>query len=106
MNRTYWVIGDTKIFRLSKNNCQRLLAAIVASEARLEGSDSFSFYKTYLNNTGKAGELIEGITLGRADAAFSVSIPAGNEEIFDRWMGGNYREEPLEITGRRSDESI
>lgn len=94
--RTYWVVGENPHFRLSKDNCQRLIAALVASGGRIEDSDTFSFYKSFLN-IPKKGELIEGITLGRADAIFSISIPAGNELIFDRWMGGSFLEKPSKI---------
>lgn len=99
IDRNYYIVGEHPPFRLSKDNCQRLIAALVAANARIEDSDTFSFYKGYINKKDNKGDLIEGITLGRADAIFSISIPVGNEEIFDRWMGGNIRELPPEIHG-------
>jgi hypothetical protein len=88
--RNNYIVGDHPPFRLSKDNCQKLLAALVACGGRINDTDNFSFDRT-------TGKLYEGITLGRADALFSISIPAGREEIFDYWMGENIRELPPEI---------
>lgn len=88
--RNFYVIGEDPPFRLSKDRCQRLLAAIVASSARITDSDTFSFHHG-------TGALQQGITLGRADAIFMISIPEGSEKIFDHHMGENIREIPPEV---------
>jgi hypothetical protein len=82
----YYDVGDHPPFRLSAKKCQDFLLALVASQARVCDSISFSF--------DRDGKLITGYKPGFADACFRISIPAGNEVVFDSYMGGNFRTLP------------
>lgn len=82
-------VGEHKILRLSKDNCQRFLHALVASRGRVVDSISFSY--------NGSGVLLEGIKAGSADALFRVSLPAGNEKLFESIFGEGTLEEIPEI---------
>lgn len=87
-DRVPYLIGNRKVFRLNKENCQRLLHAIVDTNTHVHDSDSTSI---------RDGELLYGITIGRADAVFSVSVPVGSEARFNEIMGHSVLEPPLEL---------
>lgn len=83
-NYTRWVVGYNDVFLLTQRNCQKFLTALVASDSRIERCSSFGI-RQHL-------ERIQDI-----DACFLISIPNGNEEIFDRYIGKNIRKEPREM---------
>ncbi len=89
--RTPWLIGNRKVFRLSKDNCQRLLHAILATNTHVYDMDSTSF--------SSRGYLIQGVTIGKADALLAVSVPTGSEGRFNDIIGYDILEEPLQISG-------
>jgi hypothetical protein len=90
MDRTYYHIGNLKVFRLSKDRCQRLLYAILACQGQIHDCMTFSL-------DCKTGKLLDGIPVGKADAVFSISIKKGTEDLFRGIMGEALLEVPPTI---------
>ncbi len=87
-DRSPYLIGNRQIFRLTEENCKRLLKAIVATSTHIYDSDSTSF---------KDGELLYGVKLHQADAIFSVSVPTDKVWLFNYIMGSPILEQPIEL---------
>jgi hypothetical protein len=89
--RSKWLVGDRKVFRLSKDNCQKFLHALLVCDGKIHGLHSSSIDRQ--NN-----KIYDGIRVGSADALFSISIKKGTEDTFRDIMGDpNCLEVPIEL---------
>jgi hypothetical protein len=86
-DRTYWYVGDREVFRLSKDNCQKFLRALVMCGARIHDC---------LSTCSHNGKMTYDVRPHQMDACFALNLPRGLEKNFEE-AAGFPLEEPIKI---------
>jgi hypothetical protein len=84
--RNYWDIGDSEPFRLSKDNCQKLVEALVLCGGEVTSTFTLDDH---------AGEWRHGLKAHQAAVLIRVSIPEGREDRFREILGHPIEEPPV-----------
>lgn len=91
--RLLWTIGDSYSFKLSKNNCSKLLFALCCCDGAIHGTNTEDV---------NSGIPVSMMRTHKVRAVFLISLPVGAESLFREltWHG------ILEVPPKASVESV